>query len=70
MVAPPKTPPAITERLFEAVSEILRLPDVGERLRGLDAMPMGISPADTAAFFARERERWRSVIVAAGIKPE
>lgn len=70
MVAPPKTPTAITQKLFEAVSEILKRPDVGARLHDLYAAPIGASPADTAAFFATERGRWRSIIVSAGIKPE
>jgi tripartite-type tricarboxylate transporter receptor subunit TctC len=70
VVAPPKTPPGITERLFEAVSEILKSPDVTIRFRDLYATPIGSSPQDTAAFFAQERDRWRSVIVSAGIKAE
>ena len=37
MVAPPKTPAAIADQLFAAVSEVLKLPEVRERLRDLYA---------------------------------
>jgi tripartite-type tricarboxylate transporter receptor subunit TctC len=32
--------------------------------------PVGSTPAETAAFIREERERWRKVIVSAGIKPD
>jgi tripartite-type tricarboxylate transporter receptor subunit TctC len=49
---------------------MLRMPDVAKRLRDLSATPVGSSPAETAAFIKRERERWQEVIAAIGIKPE
>jgi tripartite-type tricarboxylate transporter receptor subunit TctC len=70
IVAPSKTSTAITEKVFGALSEILKSPDVGNRFRDLYATPIGSSRADTAAFFAQERDRWRSVIVSAGIRLE
>jgi tripartite-type tricarboxylate transporter receptor subunit TctC len=70
IVAPPRTPAGIAEKLSAAVAGILKTADAGDRFRDLYATPIGSSPADTAAFFAQERERWRSVIVSAGIKVE
>ncbi len=70
IVAPPGTPAGIAEKLSAAIARILKTADVTNRFRGLYATPIGSSPADTAAFFAQERERWRSVIVSAGIKVE
>ena len=70
MVAPPKTPVAIADKLFAAVAEVLRLPEVRRRLRDLYAEPIGETPAETAAFFTRERARWRKLIEAAGVKPQ
>jgi tripartite-type tricarboxylate transporter receptor subunit TctC len=70
IVAPAKTPAGIAEKLSAAIAGILKTADVTNRLRDLYATPVGSSPADTAAFFAQERERWRSVIVSAGIKTE
>ena len=70
IVAPPGTPAGIAEKLSAAIARILKTADVTNRFRDLYATPIGSSPADTAAFFAQERERWRSVIVSAGIKVE
>jgi tripartite-type tricarboxylate transporter receptor subunit TctC len=70
VVAPPKTPTEIAARLSIAINEILRLPDVVQRLDELHATPVGGSPAETAAFLKRETEQWRKVIAAAGIKAE
>ena len=70
IVAPPKSPPEIAARLSAAIAEILRLPDVAKRFQDLSMTPVGGTPAETAAFIREERERWRKVIVTAGIKPE
>ncbi|MFZ2068936.1 MAG: tripartite tricarboxylate transporter substrate binding protein [Xanthobacteraceae bacterium] len=70
VVAPPRTPAVIAEKLSAAIAGILKTADVTNRFRDLYATPVGSSPADTAAFLAGERERWRSVIVSAGIKTE
>jgi tripartite-type tricarboxylate transporter receptor subunit TctC len=40
------------------------------KLHDLSFTPVGNTPAATAAFIKEEIERWREVIVAAGIKPE
>jgi tripartite-type tricarboxylate transporter receptor subunit TctC len=70
IVAPPGTPAGIAEKLSAAVAGILKTADIANRFRDLYATPVGSSPADTAAFFAQERERWRSAILSAGIKVE
>jgi tripartite-type tricarboxylate transporter receptor subunit TctC len=69
-VAPPKTSPEIAAKVASAITETLRLPDVVSRLRELYIEPMGGSPEQTAAFIKEEIERWRSIIVAAGIKAD
>ena len=70
IVAPPRTSPAIAEKLAAAVAEALKTPEVQKRLAELSAEPMGLSPAQTAAFMRRETERWGAVIRAAGVKVE
>jgi tripartite-type tricarboxylate transporter receptor subunit TctC len=70
VVAPPRSSPAIAAKLSAAIAEILRLPDVGKRLQDLTLTPVGSTPAETAAFIHEERNRWRQVIVSAGIKPD
>jgi tripartite-type tricarboxylate transporter receptor subunit TctC len=68
LVAPPKTSTVIAAKLSAAIAEILKTADVTNRFRDLYATPVGSSPADTAAFFAEERKRWRSAVVSAGIQ--
>jgi len=70
VVAPPRSSPAIAAKLSAAIAEILRLPDVAKRLQDLTLTPVGSTPAETAAFIHEERNRWRQVIVSAGIKPD
>ena len=68
LVAPPNTPPDVVAKLSQAIGDALRMPDVSRRLHGLGATPVGSSPAETEAFLRQETERWRKVIVDAGIK--
>jgi len=70
LLAAPKTPAPIVDKLYQAIAETLSMPDVVLRLRGLGASPGGSTPAATAAFFRQETERWRKVITEANIKPE
>jgi len=70
IVAPPKTSPAIAERVATAVQQALQLAEVRKRLADLSAEPMGLGPGETAAFMRQEVERWGAVIRAAGVKLE
>ena len=69
LVAPPKTSPALAERMASAVSEILKQPDVLKRLADLSAEPIGMPPAEMARFMRQDAQRWREAIRAAGVKP-
>jgi tripartite-type tricarboxylate transporter receptor subunit TctC len=68
VVAPPKTPANIADRLSNAMAETLALPDIAQRLRNFAVTPVGSSPIDAAAFIRRESERWRQIIVVTGIQ--
>jgi tripartite-type tricarboxylate transporter receptor subunit TctC len=70
IVAPPKTSPAIAEKVAVGVQEALKLPDVRKRLADLSAEPLGYGPAETAAFMREETERWGAVIRTAHVKLE
>lgn len=70
LAAPPKTPPAIANKLSLAVNEILKDPDMVERLSQMNADAIGGTPADMAKFIKQERERWSTVIRNTGVKPE
>jgi tripartite-type tricarboxylate transporter receptor subunit TctC len=70
VVAPPKTPPEIAAKLSAAIAAALKEPDVAEKLRALSAVPVGGSPAETAAFIAAERARLHEAFVASGLQAQ
>jgi tripartite-type tricarboxylate transporter receptor subunit TctC len=70
IVAPPKTPSAIAEKVAAGVQDALKLPDVQKRLSELSAEPMGLTPAEAAAYMKQETERWAAVIKSAGVKAD
>ncbi|HUQ74846.1 MAG TPA: tripartite tricarboxylate transporter substrate binding protein [Burkholderiales bacterium] len=70
VVAPPRTPPAIADRLAAGIAEALKMPDVQKRLADLSAEPIGMGPAEMAKFMKEEAARWREAIRFAGLKPE
>jgi tripartite-type tricarboxylate transporter receptor subunit TctC len=70
VVAPPKTPAVISAKVSQAIAEALRTSDVAGKLREISISPVGSTPEETAVFLKQEAERYRQVIVAAGIKAE
>jgi tripartite-type tricarboxylate transporter receptor subunit TctC len=62
LVAPPKTPVAIAEKLSATIAEVLKQPDVVTRLNQLSLEGIGSTPAETAVFLKRESERWGKVV--------
>jgi tripartite-type tricarboxylate transporter receptor subunit TctC len=67
VVAPPKTPAAITQLISKAMAEALTLPDVKSKMEAFVTEPVGGTPADTAEFLAQERAKWRAVIQSANL---
>jgi tripartite-type tricarboxylate transporter receptor subunit TctC len=67
IVAPPKTPQAIAEKINADVNEAMRQDEVIQRLGQLFAEPMGGSTAATAAYMHEETERWYKVIKSANV---
>jgi tripartite-type tricarboxylate transporter receptor subunit TctC len=68
IVAPPKTPDAIATKLSQAIAEIVQSPSVAKRFEDLAITPTGMTPAEMTAFLRHETDRWRKIIVSAGIK--
>ncbi len=68
MVAPPRTPAAITARLSSTIAEILRSPEIAKRYADVGATPVGNSQEAMATWMKEDTERWRSVIQAGNIK--
>jgi tripartite-type tricarboxylate transporter receptor subunit TctC len=70
VVAPPKTPRVIIERLSADIAAAIRSPEVARRFVELSAEPVGSAPEAAARFMREEAERWAGVIRAAGVKLE
>ena len=68
LVAPPKTPQAIVNKLHADINEALSDPEVVKRLGNLSAEVKTATLAETAAFFKAEIETWRDVIKSANVK--
>jgi tripartite-type tricarboxylate transporter receptor subunit TctC len=70
VVAPPKTPRAIIERLSADIAAAIRSPEVAPRFAEMSAEAVGSAPEAAARFMREEAERWAGVIRAAGVKLE
>jgi tripartite-type tricarboxylate transporter receptor subunit TctC len=70
IVAPPKTPQAILDKLNTDINEALRQPDILQGLAQLSAEPVGGTREATAAYMRAEAERWHQVIKAANVRLE
>ena len=60
--APAGTPKAIIARLNVELARIVKLPDIGERLRLLSAEAVGNTPEQLDAFVKSEADKWGRVI--------
>ena len=67
MVAPPKRPAAIVNRLSSLIGEILRTPEMTRRFAEVGAEPVGNTPEEMAQWMKEDTERWRQVIKTGGV---
>ncbi len=62
VAGPPKMAPVLRDRIAADFIEVLKMPDVQQRIRNTGVEPVGNSPAETAAFIKSEAQRWGEVI--------
>jgi len=67
-LAPARTSPEIVTRLSQTMAQVLKMPDVRDKLVELGFDPIGGSPAEYAAMIAKETDKWAKVIKAAGVR--
>ena len=67
IVAPPKTPAVIADKINADVNEALHDPAVRKRLADLSSEPVGGTPQATAGYFHEDAERWKNVITSAHV---
>ena len=59
---PPKMAPVLRDRLAADFNEVMKMPDVQQKIRNTGVEPGGGSPEQTAAFIRDEAQRWGEVI--------
>lgn len=70
VVAPAGLPADVRDKLAQAFAQAVRDPATAARLQEVGAFALGNTPAEFGAQIRAERERWKSVIEQAGIKPQ
>ncbi len=68
LVAPAGPPPAIVNKLSEAMRKAVAAPETRERFAKLGFDAVGSTPSEFATFMAEERARYKRVVDAAGIR--
>jgi tripartite-type tricarboxylate transporter receptor subunit TctC len=67
-LAPARTPNDIVTRVSTTMAQVLKMPDVRDKLVELGFVPIGGTPAEYAALLASEIDKWAKVIKAAKVK--
>ncbi len=70
VLAPAGTPPSVVATLHEAISGIVRAPDVRQLFEQRGIEPVGNTPAEFGRFIGSEIARWQSLATRIGIRPE
>jgi tripartite-type tricarboxylate transporter receptor subunit TctC len=70
VVAPPKTPKPIVDKIGADILEALKQPEVIQKFANLSAEVVGTGPQESVKYFRDEVERWHKVIKDANIKME
>ncbi|MNY64175.1 Tripartite tricarboxylate transporter family receptor [compost metagenome] len=68
MFAPAGTPRPIIDKVNRDFIEVLQMPDVRERLKGVGIAVDTGTPESFDVFFKKEYQRWTDLIVNAGIQ--
>jgi len=65
-----KTPPAVIERLAAEIGKVVKEPAVREKLLAAGIDPLGLSTAEAARFFAREKATYSKIAKARAIRAD
>ena len=69
LLAPSATPMPILNKLSSSVLDVLKMPDVQEKLRAQDVSPIPPAPEQFAEMIRTERQQFAKIIKNANIKP-
>lgn len=67
-MVPKRTPPAVRDKLYKQISNILKEPNIVARLRDMGAQPGGQPSAEVASFIAAETVKWKKVAKDSGAR--
>jgi tripartite-type tricarboxylate transporter receptor subunit TctC len=67
-MVPAGTPPAVINRLHQAIVKALAIPEVKERITGIGAELVGNSPEEFGAFLKKELATWSKVVKEVGMR--
>jgi tripartite-type tricarboxylate transporter receptor subunit TctC len=70
LFGPRDLPADVSDKLAREVGKILEMPEFQDRLRGLGASTLAMSPVQFSNFVVSERDRWAQVIKASSIKAD
>jgi len=70
VIVPAKTPPAIIAKLNKDISDVLRDPSLKDRLTGMSAEVVALSPAEAQTMMDAEEVRLTKLIKDVGVEPE
>jgi tripartite-type tricarboxylate transporter receptor subunit TctC len=70
LFAPAGLPPDVVSRLNGEVDKTVRDQEMRNRFAAEGAEPAGGSPAEFAAFFKADHDKWGKVVSDVGIRPE
>ena len=70
LVAPANTPSDIVHKIYRDVADILKQPDVADKLNQQGALPVGDTPEEFAQYIKAEVAKWGQVVRNANIKLE
>ena len=68
LFAPPGTPKAIVNKLYEESARIVKMPDMQEKLAALDCIPVGGTPEELHAIMKTQMNQWMITAKNANIK--
>jgi tripartite-type tricarboxylate transporter receptor subunit TctC len=70
MLVPAGTPKAITDVLFAEATRAVMEPDVREKLKNTDTVPIALSSQDSLVWLHQNRKKWSNVITKMNISAE
>jgi tripartite-type tricarboxylate transporter receptor subunit TctC len=70
LFGPRDMPAHVRERIASEVQDILKMPDIQERLTNVGLIPRGTTPAEFAAVLDTQRAKWAAIVREHNIEPQ